>query len=522
MGADTERGGTISRVTPRPIVLIGLPGSGKSSVGAEMASALDRPFVDLDASIEASVGVPITEIFARDGEARFRAVELDALDRALGAAPAPVIAGGGGLILGAENRRLLAQRARVVWLDAPIPVLLSRLAGDDTRPLLHGDQATRLRTLQRERLGRYAAAADVIVTDEGKPPAAMATEAIAALTGAADHPTTLTEMVELGDRRHPVIVGRGARNHLAEVLPPSVRRVAVITQEGIGVDVDPGVEHRVLTVPDGEDAKRLDTIGELASEMARWGVTRRDAVVSVGGGVVSDLAGYLAASYHRGIEVVHVSTSLLGQIDAAIGGKCGVNLPEGKNLLGAFKQPAAVICDTETLLTLPPAEFISGMGELAKYHFLGGGRLDRVPLTPRVAACVRIKADVVADDETEGGRRAILNYGHTLAHALESATDYGIRHGEAVAVGLIYAAELARALGRIDDARVAEHRRVVDAYGLDAHIPPGLDPAEIVELFARDKKAIEGITFVLDGPDGIEPVVVEDRLLLTETLEAVA
>ena len=177
------------------------------------------------------------------------------------------------------------------------------------------------------------------------------------------------------------------------------------------------------------------------------------------------------------------------------------------------------MCDTETLATLPPAEFLSGMGELAKYHFLGGGRLDRLPLTARVAACVRIKGDVVASDETEGGRRAILNYGHTLGHAIESLTDYGVRHGEAVAVGLVYAAELAAALGRIDVDRVAEHRRVVEAYGLSARLPSGLDRDELVDSFARDKKAVDGITFVLDGPAGIEPVVVDDRGLLVTTLE---
>ncbi|MDH3681506.1 MAG: 3-dehydroquinate synthase, partial [Acidimicrobiia bacterium] len=318
-----------------------------------------------------------------------------------------------------------------------------------------------------------------------------------------------------------VVIGRGAIDELSGLVPSGVRRVAVVTQEGIGIDVDPGVEHRVFAVPDGEEAKRLEVVGDLASRFAQWGMTRQDAVVSLGGGVVSDLAGYLAASYHRGIAVVHVSTTLLGQIDAAIGGKCGVNLPEGKNLLGAFKQPAAVICDTATLASLPPAEFVSGMGELAKYHFLGGGRLDQLPLAPRVAACVRIKGDVVAGDEREGGRRAILNYGHTLAHAMESATDYEIRHGEAVAVGLVYAAELAAALGRIDTDRVAEHRRVVDAYGLSPTVPEGLDGDELVKLFARDKKAVDGITFVLDGSDGIEPVLVEDRKLLRDTLETV-
>src|SRR5213075_2161393 len=191
--------------------------------------------------------------------------------------------------------------------------------------------------------------------------------------------------------------------------------------------------------------------------------------------------------YHRGVSVIHVATTLLGQIDAAIGGKTGVNLPEGKNLVGAFWQPAAVLCDTEVLETLPPREYRSGLGEMAKYHFLGGEALVDCNLDERVARCVAIKADVVAGDEREGGRRAILNYGHTLGHALETAGHYDLRHGEAVAIGLIYAAELARRLGRIDADRVAEHRRVVAGYDLPMSLPPGSDAEQLVGLFARDK-----------------------------------
>ncbi len=507
----------------RAIVLIGLPAAGKSSIGALVADRLNRPFVDLDAEIENRHGAPVVEIFEREGEERFRQLEHDLLIEVLARDDHAIVAGGGGVVVTPGNRRALADDAVVVWLDVPIDVLLSRLEGDVSRPLLAGGTEERLRHLHRERLALYSTSADAIVTDTGvHPPAQLVSDVIAAVEAAATPGALQTEAVDFGDGRgYPVAVGRGARHQLAGLLPDGVARVAIITQEGVGVEVDPGVEHQVLIVEDGEEAKRLDVIGDLASRLAQWGLTRRDAIVSVGGGVVSDLAGYLAASYHRGVPVVHVSTTLLGQIDAAIGGKCGVNLPEGKNLLGAFKQPAAVICDTDTLATLPPAEFLSGMGELAKYHFLGGGRLDRLPLTPRVAACVRIKADVVVDDETEGGRRAILNYGHTLAHALESITDYGIRHGEAVAVGLIYAAELARALGRIDDDRVAEHRRVAAAYGLDTKIPDGLDGEEVVALFSRDKKAVDGITFVLDGDNGIEPVLVEDRRLLLSTLETV-
>lgn len=421
----------------------------------------------------------------------------------------PVTAAGPEAAATVDQRAELADGALTVWLD-------------------HGARSVG----NRRWLGAVTTAADLIVTapdldddvdaPDGRAVIAAAGEVTAAVTGHRPGPRVTVETIEVDERRrYPVVIGRGARRELADLLPAQARRVAVVTQAPVGVTVDIPVEHRVFDIPDGEVAKSLDVLGRVASELARWGLTRRDVIVSVGGGAVSDLSGYLAASYHRGVEVIHVSTTLLGQIDAAIGGKCGVNLPEGKNLLGAFKQPAAVVCDTATLGTLPPAEFLSGMGELAKYHFLGGGRLDRLPLDERVAACVRIKGDVVAGDETEQGRRVILNYGHTLAHALETLTGYGIRHGEAVAVGLIYAAELAFRLGLIDKARVAEHRRVVATYGLSPHMPPGLDPDAIVDAFSADKKAVDGITFVLDGPDGVAPVIIDDRTVLLETLDTV-
>lgn len=327
--------------------------------------------------------------------------------------------------------------------------------------------------------------------------------------------------VPLGDRSYPVLVGAGARHRLLELLPVGVRRAAVVTQPGIGWTVDPGVESRVLTIGDGEDAKHLGTVEDLCRDLAEWGLTRGDVVVAVGGGVVTDVAGFVAAVYHRGVPVVHVPTTLLGQVDAAIGGKTGVNLPEGKNLVGAYWQPSAVLCDTETLGTLPPREYRSGLGEMAKYAFLGVDRLPDLPLDEAVAACVRCKADVVASDEREGGRRAILNYGHTLGHALETATDYELRHGEAIAIGLIYAAELAHAMGRIDSARVAAHRKVVGGYDLPMRVPDGVDLDLLVDLFDRDKKAVDGVTFVLDGPDGVEVVRVADRALLRSTLDQV-
>jgi 5-deoxy-5-amino-3-dehydroquinate synthase len=320
----------------------------------------------------------------------------------------------------------------------------------------------------------------------------------------------ITVEVAVHDRTYPVLVGPGVRGELASVLPPSATRAAIVTQPAIGLATDPGREHRTFEIADGEAAKTLATVEELCRAWAAWGLTRADVVVAVGGGVVTDVAGFAAASFHRGVPVVHVPTTLLGMVDAAIGGKTGVNLPEGKNLVGAFWQPVAVLCDTDALATLPPREMRSGHGELAKYHFLADTDLLSLDLVERIAAAVRIKAGVVAADEHEAPDerrgRAILNYGHTLGHALEIETHHDLRHGEAVAVGLAYAATLARRLGRIDDDRVAEHHRVLAAYELDRTLPAGVDHDGLVALMARDKKAIGGLTFVLDGPDGVEVV----------------
>ena len=311
---------------------------------------------------------------------------------------------------------------------------------------------------------------------------------------------------------YDVVVGRGAVGELASLIPPTARRAAVVSQSGIPLvgEVDAvlaDLDVEVYEIPDGEDHKSLATLEMLTRGFARQGLTRHDVVVGVGGGLVTDVAGFAAAAWHRGTPVVHVATTLLAMIDAAVGGKTAVNLPEGKNLVGAFWQPVGVVCDLDALDTLPSREMRCGLGEMAKYHFLAGDDLLALELDERIARCVQIKADVVASDEREGGRRALLNYGHTLAHALETATDYDMAHGEAVAVGLIYAAELALELGRIDQARVDDHRRVVAGeYDLMTAPPPGLDTAELVGLMGRDKKALDGLTFVLDGPDGVEVV----------------
>ena len=327
--------------------------------------------------------------------------------------------------------------------------------------------------------------------------------------------------VQLADRSYDVLVGDGVRSELSRLIPERAKRVAIVTQAGLDIDVDPGREHKVFTMGDGEQSKSMATVESLCRQFAQWGLTRADCVVAVGGGIVTDTAGYAAASYHRGVPVVHVSTTLVGQVDAAIGGKTGVNIPEGKNLIGAYWQPSGVVCDTGLLSTLPPREYRCGLGEIAKYHFLGGEGIDALPIEEQVAACVAIKAAVVASDEREGGARATLNYGHTLAHAIEIAGDHDLRHGEAVAIGLIFAAELAQRLGRIDADRVAEHRRVVGAYDLPLTLPTGLENSELIALMGRDKKALDGITFVLDGPDGVESVSGVNVSLIEDAIDAI-
>ena len=337
----------------------------------------------------------------------------------------------------------------------------------------------------------------------------------------------ITVPVPLDHDPYDVIVGEGARRCLAGAIgglaePP--RHAAIVTEGKLGQqpwfsEIDPGIPFEVHEIPGGEPQKTLDAVLELCRAFSRRGLSRKDVVVAVGGGVVTDLAGFAAAVYLRGVRYVNVATSLLAQVDAAIGGKTGANLPEGKNLVGSFWQPSAVICDTGTLSTLPDREVASGRGEMAKYALLGGTgsgvSLLELSLVDQVARCAGIKARIVAEDEREDGRRAVLNYGHTLAHALEAivladdppgSRDDGLRHGEAVAVGLLFAALLARRLDRIDDERVDEHRRVVEGYGLSPSLPAGLEPAQVVAYMSRDKKAHHNLTFVLDGPRGVEVV----------------
>lgn len=333
------------------------------------------------------------------------------------------------------------------------------------------------------------------------------------------------------DPPYDVVIGPHALRELGRLFG-SRRRVAVVSQPAVAEHHAAAARavlgsSELFLIAEGEPAKTLGTVERLGRELAAWGLLRDDVVVALGGGVVGDVTGFTAAVYHRGVDVVQVPTTLLAQIDAAIGGKTGVNLPEGKNLIGAFHQPVAVVADVDTLATLPEREYRAGLGEVAKYALissLSGGDdaltlivdqdADRIHardpevLTVLVARCVELKAGVVArDPEERTGLRATLNYGHTFAHALEAYAGYDdLLHGEAVGVGLVFAGALATAWGRVDATTGERHREIVAALGLPVTARGDLDRSKLIELMRRDKKAKGGLTFVVPGAAGLERV----------------
>jgi len=338
--------------------------------------------------------------------------------------------------------------------------------------------------------------------------------------------------VDLGPRSYDIVLEEGARREVKELISsraPRAKVAVIVTSKSLTnqpwFDVETGLRQYVLEVPEGEAAKTLANLDDLLERMAVLELSREDVVVAVGGGAITDLAGFAAATYLRGIALIQVPTSLVGQVDAAIGGKTGVNLRAGKNLVGAFYQPLGVLCDFATLATLPDRERLGGLGEVAKCWLLEGGfaaELTDVSPHDLIVMSVQLKANIVSQDERESASRALLNYGHTLAHALEKvsfARDHDeMRHGEAVAIGLAYAVRLARALGRVGDDEVVRHDEVLSALGLSTSIPHNYPTSSLLEAMAHDKKAHHDLTFVLAGAEGfevvhgVEPTVVSDVL----------
>ena len=355
--------------------------------------------------------------------------------------------------------------------------------------------------------------------------------------------------VELGDRTYEVVVGPGALDDLAAHLPVPAQatRAALVTNPTVealyGERVraalsELGLEVDTIEVPDAESAKSLETLGELYHRLAAIPLRRQDLVVALGGGVVGDLAGFAAATWNRGVAVAQVPTTLLAQVDSAVGGKTGINLPEGKNLVGAFHQPAVVVADTGILATLPERERRAGLGEVAKYGFIAdpvvlellesrpdaavAGEAD--VLTEVVRRGVAVKAEIVASDERESGRRALLNYGHTVGHAIEALTNYAVyRHGEAVALGMVAAARLGERMGISEDGLADRTVALLERLGL----PVGgvrLDPTGIRQALTRDKKTqADGVRFVLCRTPGEAFVVgAPPAGLLDEVLQSLA
>ena len=519
------------------IVLVGFMGAGKSAVGRELAKSTGRKLIDTDETVQDG-GPTIDEIFAAEGEAGFRRRERKAVEAAARSKDV-VISTGGGAVLDPVNAKTLRRSGVVVYLDVSADELVSRLENDPReRPLLKSIEGApgpkglrrRVETLLEKRRPVYESVADHIVGCDGRPPDAVAQEIVRRLHRE-DAPL---ESVKVAlEPSYTVSVGRGmlGRTHELVKLPRAAEHAFVVSHPRIrrlwGTELEASLRAARLrvtwgTFPAGEERKTLDTATRLLRAIGRAGLHRGDVVVALGGGVVGDVGAFVASTYNRGVAVVQAPTTLLAMVDSAIGGKTGVNLPQGKNLVGTFHQPIGVVADLDVLATLPERELRGGLAEVIKYGFIADPPLiDEVVRTRDeivgredvlqgiVVRCARIKADVVARDEREEGLRVILNYGHTLGHAVEALSVAGkgrkLHHGEAIAIGMVYAAVVAKLSGTSSADLVDDHRAALEAVGLPTRVE-GLSWNDVRETMKLDKKYSRGMRFVLlEGPG--KPVV---------------
>jgi 3-dehydroquinate synthase len=533
-------------MTTPNIILTGFMGTGKTAVGQAVAERLGRWFVDMDAVIERRAGKPVSAIFAQDGEPAFRRMEAD-LCRELAGEHNLVIATGGGALISEDNRMALGQSGLLICLHAPVDAILARLDGADDRPLLAGsERQARVEALLAQRAAAYAAIPHHIDTD------GLSVEQVA------ERVIRLAQWVGPGPVRIPVsypgggyeiLIGDGLLVEMGRaMLDAGLRpgRCAVVSQPAIvaahaGRLVDglreAGFDPAVIEMPDGEAHKTLATAAGLYDAFVAAGLDRRSPVLALGGGVVGDVAGYAAATYLRGVPFVQVPTSLLAMVDASVGGKTGVDLPQGKNLVGAFKQPALVVIDPETLKTLPSDEFRSGLAEVVKAGMIGdpglfeamegrrgevsspsptnapppkGGETPPLRLPDLIARAVRVKVAVVQEDPFEQGRRAVLNLGHTFGHAYETLSGYQLRHGEAVSIGLAAATRLAARLALCEPVLVERVETLLGRLGLPTRAQ-GFSPKQVLAAMATDKKRVgRELRFVL--PRTIGDVDVFDKV----------
>ncbi|MDQ7842747.1 MAG: 3-dehydroquinate synthase [Armatimonadota bacterium] len=494
----------------RNVVLIGFMGTGKSAVGQILARRLGWTFVDIDRRAARRERATVPQILARHGEGYFRDVEARIIAEVAGRRDL-VIATGAGVVLRPENMRRLRANGWIVSLTAPVDVLLTRLG--ERRPSLGGDARGEVVRLLDQRRPLYRDA-DLMIDVSVATPDRVA-DAVLAFLGRRDRRTV---PVHLSGRDYPVHIGEG----ILPLLPVDLaalgagRRVAVVTHRSVrrsaagallGVLRSQGFEVSVFDVPAGEGSKSLVMVGALCTRLARARVDRHSTLLAVGGGVVGDLGGFVAATYMRGIRLVHVPTTLLAMVDSSIGGKTGVNHAGVKNLVGAFYQPSAVVADVRTLQTLPERELRSGLAEVVKTAVVGDADLfefleDNLAAVLRrepdalievISRCAAFKARVVEADEAERAERQILNYGHTLGHAVEAAAGFrGLTHGEAVAIGMALEARLAQRLGLTSAATVERQNALLARIGLPVRLGP-VSRAAVWRALALDKKSKDGV-----------------------------
>jgi shikimate kinase/3-dehydroquinate synthase len=496
------------------LVLIGFMGAGKSTAALQLGVDRGLRVSDVDQLIEARAGAAIGEIFARDGEPAFRALEEEVVCELLaGARHGDVIALSGGAITSERVREELASHV-VLWLDVDAELAWRRVGGG-RRPLAREREEFEQRHLARAPL--YGELADAIAPAGFRAPLGRVHDAIEQLRQAPDGTRLLWAVTASAE--YPVWVGRGLLGSgVWPIARPPSRRFCVTDEHVAPLWLDAAGElDGSIVVAAGETSKSLEGAGAIWSELAQAGMTRADHLVALGGGVVGDLAGFCAASYQRGVPIVQVPTTLAAQVDSAYGGKTGVDIPEGKNYVGAFHQPAGVVVDPATLSTLPAAELSAGYAEVIKTALIAGGSLwERIaadaPVDDAVIFdCARCKLAIVGEDEHDGGRRQLLNLGHTVGHALETVTEYRrYRHGEAVALGLLAALDLSE-----QEALREQVAELLAAHGLPTRAE-GVDGAAVARATRRDKKRVgDSVPFVLvDAPGAVRhgATVTSERL----------
>ena len=481
------------------IFLYGPPGSGKSTVGRYLAEALALDFFDLDTVVENKAGSEIPAIFTAEGESGFRARESEALKTVL-ANGSGVVALGGGTLLDTENQDLVREAGSVLCLDGPAETLMVRLSeSNEVRPLLEGDRDVQLKSLLEERAEHYASF-PLRLDTHGLTPAQ----------------TAFAAQVKLGKFRirgmgsdYDVVVDEGGLSQVGAWMADHDLRgtVALVTDETVGALYaaqvsaavrSSGMQIHSYQIPPGEDQKTLSTAADLWDFFARSRMERSSVVLALGGGVVGDLAGFAAANFMRGIAWIYLPTTLLAMVDASVGGKTGVNLPRGKNLVGAFHAPRAVRMDIATLKTLPEIEIANGLAEVVKHGIIADPALFDLcergiqviwqEMDTLISRAVAVKLRVIQEDPYEAGLRETLNLGHTIGHAVEQASRYRIRHGEAVAIGMVVEARLSRILGIADDNLEKRISAVLSGVGLPVDIPDLINRSDLVEAMMMDKK----------------------------------